>query len=176
MYSALKQAGQPLYALARAGRTVERAPRQVSIHELDLVSWSPDLLRLRILCSKGTYVRQIAVDLGLSLGTVAHLAALKRTAVGGLLRLSAAIALDDLQALGDASRLAWLLPPDRLLEHLPRIDLQPVDAARFGNWQTVHVDEAPAGSCRVYAGDSLLGVGQGAADGLLRPARLVARG
>jgi tRNA pseudouridine55 synthase len=175
MYSALKQAGQPLYALARAGQTVERAPRRVTIHELDLVSWSPDRLRLRILCSKGTYVRQIAVDLGLALGTVAHLAGLQRTAVGGL-RLSSAIALDDLQALGEASRLAWLLPPDRLLEHLPRMDLADALAARFGNGQAVSAPGVPAGPCRVYAGKVLLGVGEGAADGRLRPARLVARG
>jgi tRNA pseudouridine55 synthase len=175
MYSALKQAGQPLYALARAGRTVERAPRRVTIHELDLVSWSPDRLRLRILCSKGTYVRQIAVDLGLALGTVAHLAALKRTAVGGL-RLSAAIALDDLQALGEASRLTWLLPPDRLLEHLRRIDLEPAVAARFGNGQLVRTDGVATGPCRVYAGEVLLGIGEGTQDGGLRPTRLVARG
>jgi tRNA pseudouridine55 synthase len=175
MYSALKQAGQPLYALARAGQTVERAPRRVTIHELDLVSWSPDLLRLRVLCSKGTYVRQIAVDLGLALGTVAHLAALKRLAVGGL-RLSAAIALDDLQALGETSRLAWLLPPDRLLEHLPRVDLEAGLAARFGNGQAVRAEGPPSGACRVYAGGLLLGVGEISAEGALQPGRLIARG
>jgi tRNA pseudouridine55 synthase len=175
MYSALKQAGQPLYALARAGQTVQRESRQVTVHELELVSREADLLRLRIRCSKGTYVRQIAVDLGLALGTVAHLAALRRTAVAGL-RLDQAIALDDLQALGEASRLAWVLPPDRMIGHLPKIDLEAPLAARFANGQAVRCEGVPAGACRVYAEGALLGVGEGRPEGMLQPGRLIARG
>jgi tRNA pseudouridine55 synthase len=175
MYSALKQGGQPLYALARAGQTVERAPRAVTVHELDLVGWSPQLLRLRVRCSKGTYVRQLAADLGLALGTVAHLAALRRTAVAGL-GVDQAVTLDDLQALGEASRLAWLLPPDRLIAHLPEVALAPALAARFANGQAVPVPGLPKGACRVYEGAVLLGVGEGREDGALQPARLIARG
>ncbi len=174
MYSALKQAGQPLYALARAGQTVEREARRVTVYELELVSWSADLLRLRIRCSKGTYVRQIAVDLGLALGTVAHLAALRRTAVAGL-RLDQAIALEDLQSLGEAARLAWVLPTDRMLELLPRVDLEDVLAARFLNGQAVRFAALPVGPCRVYQAGSLLGVGEGGQEGELRPTRLIAR-
>jgi len=175
MYSALKHEGQPLYALARAGETVEREARTITVHELELVSRSEDLLRLRILCSKGTYVRQLAVDLGLALGTVAHLAGLRRTAVGAL-RLDQAVALDDLQALGEESRRAWLLPPDRLIEHLPRVDLEEPLAGRFRNGQAVQARALPAGACRVYQAGVLLGVAEASAAGQLQPARLIARG
>jgi tRNA pseudouridine55 synthase len=174
MYSALKHEGQPLYALARAGQTVERASREVTIHELELVSRDGTLLRLRIGCSKGTYVRQLAVDLGLALGTVAHLEALRRTAVAGL-RLDQAVSLDDLQALGEASRLAWLLPPDRLLEHLPRVDLEEPLAGRFLNGQAVLTGVLSPGPVRVYRAGVLLGVGEGGPGAELRPARLLAR-
>jgi tRNA pseudouridine55 synthase len=174
MYSALKREGQPLYALARAGQTVERPPRRVTVHALDLLQRGPDLLRLRVLCSKGTYVRQLAVDLGEALGTVAHLEALRRTAVGGL-RLDQAVSLDDLQALGGEGRRAWLLPADRLLEHLPRVELDEPLAARFLQGQAVHPGTARPGPCRVYAGGALLGIGEGTAEGELQPARLVAR-
>jgi tRNA pseudouridine55 synthase len=174
MYSALKHEGQPLYALARAGQTIARQPRQVTVHELELLQRGADLLRLRILCSKGTYVRQLAVDLGQALGTVAHLEALRRTAVGGL-RLDQAVSLDDLQALGEEGRRAWLLPADRLLEHLPRVELDEPLAARFLQGQAVHPGTARKGPCRVYAGGVLLGIGEGSSAGELQPARLVAR-
>jgi tRNA pseudouridine55 synthase len=173
MYSALKHGGQPLYALARAGQSVARRPRTVTVHELELLERNDETLRLRILCSKGTYVRQLAVDLGLALGTVAHLQALRRTAVGAL-KLAQAVSLDDLQALGEEGRLAWLLPPDRLLEHLPRIDLDEGLASRFLNGQSVSSPASGDGPSRVYAGGKLLGVGERGPAGL-QPARLVAR-
>jgi len=175
MYSALKQGGQPLYALARAGRSVERAARKVTVHELELLERAGDVLHLRIRCSKGTYVRQLAVDLGLALGTVAHLEALRRTAVGGF-RLDRAVTLDDLQALGERARLAWLLPADSLLEDLPRLDLPEDLASRFLNGQAVALAAARQGPCRVYGkAGVLLGVGEGGPGDELRPARLVAR-
>jgi tRNA pseudouridine55 synthase len=175
MYSALKHEGQPLYALARAGETVERESRTVTVYELELVSRSEDLLRLRIRCSKGTYVRQMAVDLGLALGTVAHLGALRRTAVAAL-RLDQAVALDDLQALGDEARRAWLLPADRMLEHLPRVSLEPDLADRFRKGQAVRLDGVQEGLFRVYREGALLGVGAGRAGGELQPSRLIASG
>ena len=174
MYSALKHEGRPLYALARAGQTVERASRDITVHELELVARDETLLRLRIRCSKGTYVRQLAVDLGLALGTVAHLEALRRTAVAGL-RLDQAVTLDDLQALGEASRLAWLLPPEKLLEHLPRVDLEEPLAGRFLNGQAVRLEGLLPGPCRVYRAGVLLGVGECGQGGELRPVRLIAR-
>jgi len=163
-----------LYALARAGETIERASRRVTIHELELLARDGEVLRLRVRCSKGTYVRQLAADLGLALGTVAHLRALRRTAVGGL-RLDQAVTLDDLQALGEEARLTWLLPADRLLEHLPRVDLAEGPADRFLNGQPVPLAAPGQGPCRVYRGGALLGVGEALPEGGLQPARLVAR-
>jgi tRNA pseudouridine55 synthase len=175
-YSALKRDGRPLYALAREGRTVERAPRNVRIDALDLVERTGDELTLRIVCSKGTYVRQIASDLGAALGCGGHLGALRRTAVGHF-RIEDAVTLEDLQALGEAGRALWLLPLDRLIEHLPRIELDASQAGRFSQGQVLEVDSAPPGRCRVYrAAGTLLGVGERAAGGHLQPLRLVARG
>ena len=175
MYSALKHAGQPLYALARAGQSVERAARSVTVHELELLECAGDVLHLSIRCSKGTYVRQLAVDLGLALGTVAHLEALRRTAVGSY-RLDQAVTLDDLQAVGEEARRAWLLPPDSLLEDLPRLELPEDLADRFLNGQAVALGSAGQGPCRVYGKSGvLLGVGEGGPGAELRPARLIAR-
>ena len=176
MYSALKHEGQPLYALARAGQTVERAARQVTVHELELLERAQDVLHLRIKCSKGTYVRQLAIDLGLALGTVAHLEALRRTAVGSF-RLDQAVALDDLQALGEEARRAWLLPPDSLLEGLPRLELPEALAARFLKGQAVALEGERPGPCRVYReAGPLLGVGESGPGGELHPVRLLASG
>jgi tRNA pseudouridine55 synthase len=175
MYSALKQGGRPLYELARAGKTVERQPRRVTVHELELLERSADLVRLRVRCSKGTYLRQLAADLGAELGTGAHLEAQRRTAVGGY-RLEQAVALDDLQALGEQARLARLLPADSLLEALPRVELDEAQSERFLHGQAV-AREAPEGPCRVYRKDGpLLGVGGAGPGSELRPLRLIARG
>jgi|CXWL01.1.fsa_nt_gi tRNA pseudouridine55 synthase len=175
MHSALKHQGQALYALARAGKTVERAARSVTVHELELLERAGEVLHLRIRCSKGTYVRQLAADLGLALGTVAHLEWLRRTAVAGF-RLDQAVALDDLQALGPEARRTWLLPPDSLLEDLPRLDLPEDLEGRFLNGQMVAFAAASHGPCRVYGkAGILLGVGEGGPGAELRPARLIAR-
>jgi tRNA pseudouridine55 synthase len=176
MYSALKQGGRPLYALARAGQTVERAARRVTVQELELLERAGDVLHLRIRCSKGTYVRQLAIDLGLALGTVAHLEALRRTRVAGF-RLEQAVALDDLQALGEEGRLAWLLPPDSLLEGLPRLDLPAALAERFLKGQAVALRATRPGPCRVYReAGALLGVGEAGPGDELHPVRLLASG
>lgn len=175
MFSALKRDGRPLYELAREGRTVERAARRVVVHELELVARDATLLRLRIRCSKGTYVRQLAADLGEALGTVAHLGALRRTAVGPF-RIEESVTLDDFQALGEAGRRAWLLPVDRLLADLPRAELEAPLAERFRHGQTVRTEGA-AGACRVYQrGGGLLGVGEILEGGGLHPRRLLASG
>jgi tRNA pseudouridine55 synthase len=169
MHSALKHEGQPLYRLAREGHSVERAARKVEIHELELLGREKDALDVRVRCSKGTYVRQLAVDLGAALGTAAHLAALKRTRVGRL-RIEDAVAFDALPALGPAA----LKPVDCLLEELPRLDLEAPQASRFLSGAALAL-AGPEGACRVYGQGDLLGVGtlQG---GRLQPVRSIARG
>jgi len=174
MYSALKRGGRPLYALAREGRTVERAPRRVTIHALELLGRDGDLLRLRIRASKGTYVRQLAQDLGAALGTGAHLAALRRTVAAGF-GLDQTVTLEDLRAMGEVARLRRLLPVESLLAHLPRVALDAAEAARFLQGRPVALEERQLGRCRaVDRGGALLGVGEINAGGDLRPVRLLA--
>jgi len=175
MYSALKRDGRPLYELARAGRTVEREARAVTIHELVLEAREGDLLRLMVRCSKGTYVRQLAEDLGLALGTVAHLEALRRTAAGRY-TLAQAVDLERFRALDEAGRQGCLLPADSLLAALPVAALGPDESLRFAQGQAVAAGMVPEGSCRVLdAAGSLLGVGEACADGKLRPVRLLSQ-
>lgn len=175
MYSALKHQGRPLYELARQGIEIERAPRRVVISALELLARAGDVLELRVRCSKGTYVRSVAVDLGIALGTVAHLAALRRTAAGGF-RVADAVTLDALEALDEAGRDRRLLPLAALLDHLPRVALDAVAAQRFANGQTVAGGGAVAGRCQVWDRcNGLLGLGEIAESGELRPVRLLAR-
>src|SRR6266850_2108524 len=124
MYSALKRQGVPLYALARKGESVERAPRRVVISELEQIHFQVPLLELRVRCSKGTYVRTLAEDIAAALGTVGHLAALRRTASGGF-QVKDAVTLEQLQKMDERQRNARLLPLSGLLAGLPRAQLDP---------------------------------------------------
>jgi tRNA pseudouridine55 synthase len=121
MYSALKRDGRPLYQYARAGITLERAARSVTIHALDLIGFeAPDRARLRIRCSKGTYIRSLAADLGTRLGVGAHLVALRRTASGPF-RIEDALSLDEVASCIAQSRPLPMLSPLQALAHLPSV-------------------------------------------------------
>ena len=130
-YSAIKVAGRRAYAMARAGEKVVLAPREVTIHALELISWddtdpSRPIAVLHVACSAGTYVRALARDLGEALGSAAYLGALVRTASGPFL-LDSAVPLDDVRAAAaaDARRLAaLLLPVDEGLDDFPIVELQ----------------------------------------------------
>lgn len=173
MYSALKHAGRPLYALAREGREVPRAPRRIRVHALQLVKFAGDLLDLRVRCSKGTYVRTLVEDIGRALGCGAHLAALRRTRSGGF-SIEDAVTLEQLQRDATEARDARLLPIERLLTSLPRVDLPAALAERFARGQALRLEDAPAGQCSVYGLQGrLLGLGEGRAAGELHPRRLV---
>ena len=175
MYSALKHAGQPLYAIARQGRSVARAARRVHIHELQLLAFHGDRLDLRVRCSKGTYVRTLVEDLGRALGCGAHLSALRRTAAGEF-RIADAATLDQVQLATPPERDALLLPVERLLAGLPRVDLAGPLAERFARGQAIRLEGTPAGCCSVFrAQGGLLGIGEAGALGQLRPRRLVAQ-
>ena len=127
MYSALKRDGRPLYSYARAGETVERAARKVTIHELEMVAFeAPDRARLRVRCSKGTYIRSLAADLGSRLGVGAHLVELRRTASGPF-RLDQSITLDELAARVADGR---PLPTLSLLEALAHLPTANVDESQ----------------------------------------------
>ena len=174
MYSALKHRGRPLYELARQGIEIERAPRRVVISALELLARDGDRLGLRLRCSKGTYVRALAIDLGVALGTVAHLAELRRVAAGGF-RVCDAITLEALETLDEAERDRHLLPVPALLAGLPRVTLEAVAAQRFAHGQKVAAPGAAAGRCQVWnPSDGLLGLGEVVASGELRPLRVLA--
>ena len=174
LYSALKHAGKPLYAYARAGVDIERAPRQVTIHALELQWFEADRLALTVACSKGTYIRSIAHDLGELLGCGAHLAALRRVAVGRF-SLDDAHTLAAVEALSAVERDALLLPVDALLRDLPEVRLAAALQARFLQGQAVPWEGAPQPRVRVYGhGGGLLGVGEADAQGVLCPRRLIA--
>ena len=177
MYSALKRDGKPLYEYARAGIEVERAARRISIHELRLLDGCDGLASGRFVfevrCSKGTYVRTLAADIGDRLGCGAHLAALRRTGIGTL-DVGQAHSLEMLEAMTAEARDALLLPPDSLLASLAEARLDVADAARLRHGQAVRWSAEEGARLRVYdAEHCFIGVCRQAADGWLQPLRLV---
>jgi tRNA pseudouridine55 synthase len=174
MHSALKREGRPLYELARAGVVVERAPRQVSIRSLRRVEHAGDVLTLDVECSKGTYVRVLAEDIGRVLGCGAHLTGLCRPRVGPL-ALDDAVTLEGLEAMAPAERRACLRPVDSLLGSLPRIELDYDLAGRFRQGQRLALEAQPKGArVRVYAPDEeLLGTANVTEWGVVAPERLI---
>ncbi|MCC7310739.1 MAG: tRNA pseudouridine(55) synthase TruB [Sulfuritalea sp.] len=177
MYSALKRDGKPLYEYARAGIELERAARRASIHRLDLLDAS-DLAGGRfvveVLCSKGTYVRTLAADIGEFLGCGAHLAGLRRTGIG-VLDVAAAHSLAQLEALAAEARDALLLPPDSLVANLAEARLDAADAVRLRHGQSVRWSGEAGARLRAYDHeDRFIGVCRQTVDGWLQPQRLVA--
>jgi tRNA pseudouridine55 synthase len=172
MYSALKRDGRPLYELARQGIEVEREARTVTIHAIDCLAFSGDSLTLRVACSKGTYIRVLAADIGQALGCGAHLTALRRTVVGDL-TLDSAMTLAELDAVDEGARAGRLLPVDALLQSLPILQLEGGEANRFRHGNPVALPVGMTGKIRVYAEGRLIGVGEPGNGGLLWPKRLV---
>jgi tRNA pseudouridine55 synthase len=170
MYSALKRDGQPLYRLARQGIEVERAPRSIRIHQLDLLEVTGNDARLLVRCSKGTYVRTLAEDLARALGSCAHLALLRRTAVLPF-ESQSMVTLAQVEA---DPRAVPLLAPDAALLHLPRAMLPVEMSGRFRQGQVVAPpDGLPGGLARVYHADGqFLGIGEADGEGRLKPVRL----
>src|SRR5439155_25896150 len=171
-YAALKYQGRNYYEYARKGIDIPRSARDVVITALTLDAWSEPDAHIRVRCSKGTYIRVLAEDLGEALGCGAHLAALRRTATGGF-DLAKAHTLDRLAALDDAQRDALLLPTDALLSDLPRLELTASEALPFHQGQQIERHGVANGAYRAYAGGAFLGVAT-ALDGSVRPRRLVA--
>lgn len=175
MYSAIKRGGKSLYKLARKGIEIERAPRRVVIHKIRCLDLRDEHLELEIHCSKGTYVRALAHDLGEALGCGAHVAGLRREAVGELM-VDDAVALEALAALQThEDREALLLPVDVALSGLPDVHLTPLAAHYLCRGQPVSVRHSHRpGWVRLYAGPSrFLGMGQILDDGRVAPRRLL---
>jgi len=169
MHSALKRDGVPLYKLARKGQSVERKPRRVRIASLELAGLHGMLMEIRVRCSKGTYVRTLAEDLAVALGSVGHLSALRRTASGGF-RVEAGITLEALERMSPDERRRRLVPLEGLLAGLPRAELDGPAETRFRNGQALPY-EGEEGLCGVYGRHGVVGLGRAAA-GRLLPVRL----
>jgi tRNA pseudouridine55 synthase len=164
MHSALKHAGKALYEYARAGETIERAARHVRIHAIELLEYSMPEFTMRVRCSKGTYIRTLAEDIGIFLECGAHLSGLRRTMTGPL-TLESAHTLESLSVLDEAQRAEVLMPADCLLHDLPACHIDDQAARRLVQGQPVGLD-AVAGSeipqedqaTRVYVDAIFLGV------------------
>jgi tRNA pseudouridine55 synthase len=194
MYSALKRDGKPLYEYARAGHTLERDARRVTIHALELLDCAlpaQPFATIRVTCSKGTYIRTLGEDIGAALGCGAHLTMLRRTGVGAL-TLDHAVTLDALSEADADRRAVHMLPVDTLLSSFPSVQLDDALARRFLQGQRLRLDNSPVAaqnlapvalagqpaSCaprvRVYGpSGALLGTAR-YLDGVLAPERLIA--
>lgn len=174
MHSAVRVGGKRLYDLARAGEEVERAPRTVIIERLEVLGRTGNDLRVAVTCSKGTYVRTLAVDMGRALGCGAHLVALRRVTVGAF-SIDQASNLGEMEANSVEWRLSRLLPVESLVASLPRWRVPREAAVRFVQGQDLaEAPAAPGVEVAVFGpGDRLVGVGLVGAAGQLAPARLM---
>ena len=176
MYSALRHEGERLYRLARQGIEVDRAPRRVVVHRIELLRLAGDRLDLEVRCSKGTYVRTLAEDLARGLGTVGHVEALRRTGLGPF-DLSRALGLDDLERMpADAASLdARLLAADAAIPDLPAIALRGEEQDCVLHGAPVFASGPGGARVRMYGpGGRFLGVGRMAPNGgQLAPERIM---
>lgn len=181
MHSALKRDGKPLYEYARAGITLERTARRVTIHSLELLAYQKPYLTLRVTCSKGTYIRVLGEDIGTALGCGAHLRELRRTGVGDL-SIHQALTFDALAATADADRYKCMAPVDALLSSFPAMYLSDSLAKRFLHGQRLALGKEDMsfsmhrGRVRVYreSDTCLLGTAQLMEYDVLAPERLIA--
>jgi tRNA pseudouridine55 synthase len=160
MHSALKHQGKPLYEYIRKGVTIEREGRIVTIHELVLERFADDEMEISVRCSKGTYVRTLAEDIGQALGCGAHLRALRRTAIADF-RLGDAYTLDQLEAMTMPERDTCLLPLDCMLQDMPMFELDAVQVTRMAQGQRLGIDtDLPDGKVRLYGAGKFIGVAE----------------
>ncbi|WP_439100346.1 tRNA pseudouridine(55) synthase TruB [Congregibacter sp.] len=184
MYSAIKRDGKPLYKLARAGIEVERQPRSVTVKSLEVLAFRPGScveVDVRILCSKGTYVRSLAMDLGEQLGVGGHVSALRRIKAGPF-ELEQCVTMATLEALHEHKDLvgmdALLQPTDTAVAHMPLLKLPESSGFYLRQGQPVLVPNAPCdGMVRVaLETGEFLGLGEILDDGRVAPRRLVVGG
>ena len=149
MHSALKHEGKALYEYARQGIHIERATRAVTIHRIDIVSWQAPLLMIDVSCSKGTYIRTLAEDIGAALGCGAHLSALRRSGSGAL-HIGQAITLPAFEAMDEAQRDACLLAPEVLVADWPMVALDGDEAGKFLSGMRRRIARPDAAAVRVY--------------------------
>jgi tRNA pseudouridine55 synthase len=181
MYSALKRDGQPLYKLAREGKTVEREPRAITVYSIELTDFDPQSqeLEIEVDCSKGTYIRTIADDLGQIIGCGAHIIALRRLKAGAF-TLADSQSLEELEAAKQAGGFtaidAMLMPMDKAIDTLPAVHLPAYTAQFLKQGQAVQVNKPPAdGLLRLYEDEEFIGIGVIDDDGKVAPKRLIVK-
>lgn len=176
MHSALKKDGKPLYAYARAGIEVDRDLRNVLIKKLEVIQYKPNYLSIRVVCSKGTYIRVLAQDMGDALDCGGYLTALRRTRIADL-DITAAVGLDDLEKSGPVVAANRVLPVDLLVSAYPALRLDSSEAKRIGTGLEVRpaVAVVPQGPVRLYGPTgTFLGVGEVRSGGIVAPKRMLA--
>jgi tRNA pseudouridine55 synthase len=174
MYSALKFEGKALYEYARAGVEIERKARRVTIQNIEVNSCAGDVAVISVTCSKGTYIRTLAEDIGKQLGCGAHLIGLRRTATADY-QIAQAVTLEQFEAMSEEERLAALAPPDSAVHYLPAITLDDDAAFYLLQGQAVWRSGAiPSGLLRLYNEQQFfLGLGELQEDGKIAPKRLM---
>jgi tRNA pseudouridine55 synthase len=174
MYSALKFEGKALYEYARAGVEIERKARRVTIQNIEVNSCAGDVAVISVTCSKGTYIRTLAEDIGKQLGCGAHLIGLRRTATADY-QIAQAVTLEQFEAMSEEERLAALAPPDSAVHYLPAITLDDDAAFYLLQGQAVWCSGAiPTGLLRLYNEQQVfLGLGELQDDGKIAPKRLM---
>lgn len=174
MYSALKHQGKPLYTYARDGIEIERKARNVMIHAITLERFEQDELGIAVSCSKGTYIRTLAEDIGNTLGCGGHLEGLRRLSTGQF-ELQDALTLEQLEALSLEERNKQLLGADALISDLPEVMLDEESTYYLQRGQRVWKPGLiPKGQFRLYGpGYVFLGIGEQMQDGKIAPKRLL---
>ena len=177
MHSAIKMNGVPLYKLARKGIAVKREPRLVTLYQICLVEFVNSELELEISCSKGTYIRTIADDLGQELGCGAHVIELRRTQAGVFTEKDS-ISSEELALEKENRGLdkidQFLIPMDRAIQDLPEVNLPSITASHVKNGQAVLVRHLPKnGLVRMYEDEQFIGIGSIDDDGKVAPKRLI---
>ena len=173
MYSALKIKGKPLYWWARKGVFLSRKERDITIHEIELMEFSKNLAKLKVSCSKGTYIRSFAESIGRALLTKATVFSLRRLSVGGI--KAEDMILMPKEKSNDIS--SSILPSDFLLKHLSKIVLNEEDVKKVRNGQSIYYNAQleKKGLVRIYTNKSLfMGIGELHSSNKLSPRRLIA--
>lgn len=180
MHSALKVNGVPLYKLARKGETVERKARNISVYSLELTAFGGDELELEIACSKGTYIRTIADDLGQALACGGHIIALHRMQAGTFKErdcVSTEFLMREKEEFGMERIDELLVPMDRAISDFPEVNLPSITASCLKNGQAVLVRHLPEeGLVRLYEEERFIGIGSIDDDGKVAPKRLIVTG
>jgi tRNA pseudouridine55 synthase len=174
MYSALKHEGKALYEYARAGVEIERASRLITIHSIQVNSFEYDVANISVSCSKGTYIRTLAEDIGAVLGCGAHLIGLRRTKTANY-SIDQAVTLTQFEAMTLEQRQAALMPMDSAVLHLPAIILDADSTHYLRQGQAVWQSGISAkGLLRLYnEQQEFLGLGEQDSDGKIAPKRLI---